>query len=90
MSPERVIRYRRHEYHSDPEPREAPLSEYDGLLPKVLSPERGVLRSETRYAWQEFILDPEFDDRREHFTWVQQVCEKHRAAYHEKVRRLRR
>ena len=71
------------------EPFEISPTEYETLLPKVLHPDRSALEPATRYSWQEFTLDPEFDGCGEHFSWVRQVCEKHRAAYQEKLKRIR-
>jgi len=72
------------------EPFEISPAEYEAVVAQVLSPDRRVLESEARYFWQEFVLDHEFDQDADWFTWTKRVCAKHRAAWHERLRRIGR
>jgi len=61
-------------------------AEYDEILPRVLSPDRGALAGYARYADQQWQLDPAFDHYVDWFEWLSAVCAKHREAYHARRR----
>ena len=56
-------------------------SEYDALIRNALEPDVAMLERMSRYSWQRWILDPDFDDHTDYFEWAGDVCRKHRAAY---------
>jgi len=72
------------------EPFELSESEYAELAREVESVDPASFSDQARYAWQKFVFDPSFDGLQEHLDWVRQVCEKHREAFHERMRRRSR
>jgi hypothetical protein len=44
--------------------------------------------AEARYTHMKFHFDPEFDSVMERGSWFEQVCAKHRSAYHQRIYNL--
>lgn len=63
--------------------------EYDALVAAVRAIPPKHLRQRARYAGHPFEFDPSFDHHQDYFEWVSAVCEKHRAAWHAKLRQLK-
>ena len=63
-------------------------AEYDALLRTALEPDVEMLKRLSRYSWQRWSLDPEFDQHTDYFEWSEAVCRKHRAAYQVMIAKL--
>jgi hypothetical protein len=62
--------------------------EYAQLLRNVLDPDVALIKELSRYSWQRWAVDPEFDHHTDYFEWMAEVCEKHRAAFHVAISKL--
>jgi hypothetical protein len=63
--------------------------EYQALVAAVRAIAPKNLKKRARYAGLPFLSDPAFDHHQDYFDWVREVCEKHRAAWRAKLRKLK-
>ena len=71
------------------EPFEIGRDEYDELVRGLAALDPRSLGDAARYGDFAFMFDASFDDIRTWLEWQAAVCEKHRDAYHERIKNAR-
>ena len=71
------------------EPFEIGQDEYDELVRGLGALDPRTLGEAARYGDFTFTFDASFDDIRTRLEWLAAVCEKHRDAYHERIKSAR-
>jgi hypothetical protein len=62
--------------------------EYAALVDAAINTPKSEIKPHARYAMLPKAVDHSFDHIQDHMAWVAAVCEKHRASWHEKLRKL--